>query len=224
MKPILVVATSTSDYAKAGYRTGLWLSELTHFVDAVRDAGREVEIVSIAGGQIPLDPESLKTPMLLQGGTAKRYRDRGYMDQLRDTRSIVEVNADDYDAIYLTGGHGVMFDFPDALAGLVGEFAAQDKVVSAVCHGPAGLLNAQVDGKPLLQGKNVTGYSWLEEQAVRRSSVVPFSLQDELARRGGSYSKARVPMMEHVVVDGKLVTGQNPTSAKGVAKAVLGLL
>ena len=224
MGRILVVTTSTSQYEKAGYRTGLWLSELTHFVDAVREAGHEVEIVSITGGQVPLDPESLKAPMLALGGTAKRYKDHAYMDQLYGVRRVDEVNPDEFDAIYLTGGHGTMFDFPDALAGVVERFATSDKVVSAVCHGPSGLLNAWVDGKPYLEGRKVTGYSIVEEKLVRRDKVVPFQLQEALASKGAEYTKSPVPMGVHVVVDGKLVTGQNPMCAKGVADEVVKLL
>ena len=224
MSRILVVTTSTSEYQKAGYRTGLWLSELTHFVDAVREAGHEVEIVSITGGQIPLDPESLTSPMLALGGVGKRYRDRQYMDQLYGVKRLDEVNPDEFDAIYLTGGHGTMFDFPQALRGVIGHMAGTGKVVSAVCHGVAGLLDAEAAGRPFLEGRKVTVYSWTEEKLVRRAQVVPFSLEEALTSKGAEYSKATLPMAAHVVIDGRLVTGQNPTSAKGVAKAVIDLL
>lgn len=227
MARILIVTTSTPEYADAGYRTGLWLGELTHFWDVAEKAGHTLEIASIAGGRVPLDPESLSTTMLAMGGTKKRYRDRDYMDLLSETKSVAQVSADAYDAIYLTGGHGTMYDFPESrhLARLVGAFADQGKVVSAVCHGPAGLLNVKrANGKPLLAGRRVTGFSWGEEKAVGRDDAVPFSLEKMLRRGARRYTKARVPMGKHVVVDGLLVTGQNPTSAKGVAKAVVKLL
>lgn len=224
MAKILVVTTSTSEYVKAGYRTGLWLGELTHFVDEVEAAGHEVVIASITGGQVPLDPESLKPAMLLMGGTGKRYRDRRFMDRLYGVPRVDELDLGEFDAVYLTGGHGTMYDFPQALAGVVSRFAADGKVVSAVCHGPAGLLDATVDGRPFLAGRQVTGYSWLEEKLVRRDKVVPYSLQDALASKGATYTKAPVPMGVHVVVDDKLVTGQNPMCAKGVAQAVVELL
>ncbi|MEL4505884.1 type 1 glutamine amidotransferase domain-containing protein [Luteococcus sp. H138] len=222
---ILAIVTSVAEYQTSGYRTGLWLGELTHFVDVAENAGHEVDVVSIAGGDVPLDPESLMPPVLALGDTGKRYRDREFMDRLRGTQSVRQVRAEDYDAIYLTGGHGTMFDFDDArLAELVAEFWSQDKVVSAVCHGPAGLLLAEVAGQPLLKGRKVTGFSWAEEKLAQRDDVVPYKLQDELAARGAKYTKALRPMAEKVVTDGNLVTGQNPTSATAVAKAVVNLL
>lgn len=222
---VLAVATSVGEYKKVGYRTGLWLSELTHFWDVLSEAGYEVDLASPMGGDVPLDPESL-TPVTLAGSTKQRYRNRMFMDQLRDTRNLDDVVADDYDAIYLAGGHGTMFDFAvdERLAELVGEVAEAGRVVSAVCHGPAGLLNAKVGGRALLDGKNVTGFSWTEEQLARRADAVPFSLEDRLRAAGASYSKAKLPMTPYVVTDGLLVTGQNPVSAKGVGRKVVELL
>lgn len=224
-KKVLAVVTSATQYEKAGYRTGLWLGELTHFWDVLTSAGHQVDVVSIAGGDVPLDPESLMAPVLALGGTKKRYRDRAWMDILNQTRSVRQVSADNYDAIYLTGGHGTMFDFDDsALQQLVADFARQGKIVSAVCHGPCGLVEVDVDGVPLVQGRKLTGFSWAEEKLAGRDQAVPFSLQDRLKERGAKYSKALRPMAEKVVVDGSLVTGQNPMSATGVGEAVVKLL
>lgn len=219
---VLAVATSVGEYKKVGYRTGLWLSELTHFWDVLTEAGYEIDLATPMGGDVPLDPESL-TPITLAGSTRKHYQDRSFMDHLRDTRNLDDVVADDYNAIYLTGGHGTMFDFAvdERLAELVGEVAQAQRVVSAVCHGPAGLLNAKVDGKPLLAGKKVTGFSMLEEKLAQRADAVPFSLEDRLRDAGATYEKAPLPMTPHVVVDGRLVTGQNPVSAKAVGRAVV---
>jgi len=222
---ILAVVTSCAEYRDAGYRTGLWLGELTHFWDAVTEQGHQVDVVSIDGGMVPIDPESLGHAVLAMGGTGAHYRNPQFMAMLRNTRSVAQVRASDYDAIYLTGGHGTMFDFDDEhLAGLVADFARQGKVVSAVCHGPAGLLNVSVDGKSLLRGRKATGFSWTEEKLAKRADAVPFSLQDEMKKRGAKYTKALRPMAEKVVVDGMLVTGQNPTSAKAVGEAVAKLL
>lgn len=225
-KKALAVVTSTSHYEKVGYRTGLWLGELTHFEDVLAEAGHTVDVVSISGGQVPIDPESLKGPILALGGTKKRYADPQYMARLDDTRSVSDIDVADYDAIYLTGGHGVMFDFPEpALAGLVARFWEAGKIVSAVCHGPCGLTEVTLsDGSHLVDGRTVTGYSWAEEILARRSDAVPYSLQDRLAERGGHYTKATIPMAPHVEVDGRLVTGQNPTSAKAVGEKVVELL
>lgn len=226
-KRILVVVTSAEEYSAAGFRTGLWLGELTHFYDVVTEAGHEVVIASITGGRVPLDPESLSTLMLKQGDTGKRYRDRAFMDLLDDTVSVHDVVGEDFDAIYLTGGHGTMFDFPNNpdLARLIQRLDAQGKVVSAVCHGPAGFLGVRrEDGTPLLQGREVTGFSWPEEKLAGRAKVVPFRLDDRLREEGADYKKALRPLASNVVVDGRLVTGQNPTSASGVAKKVVKLL
>jgi putative intracellular protease/amidase len=225
---LLTVVTSADQYEKVGYRTGLWLSELIHFIDVAEEAGYQCDIASPSGGKVPIDPESLilseiASTMHMGGEVSKRYQDRAFMDRLNATRKIADVTPD-YGAIYMAGGHGVMFDFPDntALAALTAEFFGAGKVVSAVCHGPAGLLNVKLrSGERLLKGRKATGFSWREEVAAHRDHAVPFSLEEELKKRGAEYSKALLPLNAHVVEDGLLITGQNPASAKGVAKAVV---
>lgn len=226
-KRILAVVTSTPAYDKVGYRTGLWLGELTHFYDEVTKAGHEVVIASIDGGHVPIDPESLGTLILKQGGTEDRYKDPQFMALLDDTPSLDDVRDQHFDAIYLTGGHGTMFDFPEStsLAEWVTRIDREGGIVSAVCHGPAGLLSAlNVDGQPFLSGRKVTGFSWPEEKLAQRADAVPFRLDEQLKARGAKYTKALRPMASKVVVDGRLVTGQNPTSASGVGEAVVKLL
>ena len=229
---VLVVVTNADRYEKVGYRTGLWLGELTHFYDVLSEAGIAIEIASPTGGKIPIDPESLLFSNLgesmgIEGPVSKRYADREFMKLLDDTRSLDSVSADDYAAIYLTGGHGTMFDFPTSavLGRLLVSMYTAGKIVSAVCHGPAGLLGATLaDGAPLLKGKRVTGFSWAEEKLAKRDEAVPFSLEDELRARGAEYDKALVPFAPHVIEDGVLVTGQNPNSARGVGEKVVALL
>lgn len=223
---IVIVTTSACEYTDVGYRTGLWLGELTHFYDVVTEAGHEVVIASVAGGLVPLDPESLQPLVLAMGDTSKRYESREFMDLLGSTVAVADVDAADFDALYLTGGHGTMIDFPTSqpLIDLIGDFARQGKVISAVCHGPSGLLNVELNGSPLLAGRRATGFSWPEEKLARRADAVPFNLSEAMKARGAKYTKALRPMAEKVVVDDLLVTGQNPTSASGVAKAVVKLL
>ena len=229
---ILIVVTNADQYEKAGYRTGLWLGELTHFYDVVTEAGMDVVLASPKGGKIPIDPESLLfsglgESMGIEGPVSKRYQSREFMRLLDDTKKLGELSAQTYDAIYLTGGHGTMFDFPTDhdLATLTAALYDSGKIVSAVCHGPAGLLTATLQsGQPLLQGKRVTGFSWNEEKLAKRSEVVPFSLEEELQKRGGVYEKALLPFGPHVVEDGRLITGQNPNSARGVAERVVAQL
>lgn len=146
------------------------------------------------------------------------------MKQLNNTLKLLDVDTNEYDAIYLVGGHGVMFDFPDdeALATLTAEFYEAGKIISSVCHGPSGLLNVTLsNGEYLVKDKNLTDFSWREEKLAKRDQVVPFNLEDELKKRGVMFSRAFLPFGSHVIKDGLLITGQNPKSAKAVGKAVV---
>ena len=224
---ILIVVTNVDQYDRVGFRTGLWLGELTHFWDAVEEQGFRSEIASPAGGWVPLDPQGLMLPEMghnsrLGGDVTNHYRDKQFMDQLNRTLPLSDVNVEDYDAIYLAGGHGTMWDFRSPELGrLLADFYEAGKVVSAVCHGPVGFLEARLsNGSWLVQDKNLTAFSWAEEGADNRDDVVPFNLEEELQARGARYSKAVIPFGKHVVEDGRLITGQNPASARGVGEAV----
>lgn len=226
---ILVIVTNVSEYEKVGYRTGLWLSELTHFLDVVEEAGFEADIASPSGGYVPIDPESLLLQeaghaLGMDGKVHRRYEDRAFMNRLLSTMKVADANPASYDAIYMTGGHGVCFDFPksEALAKVTAGFYESGKIVCAVCHGPAALLETKLSGGAyLVGGKNVTGFSWNEEGLATRANAVPFNLEDELRKRGANYSKSAIPFKSYVVEDGSLITGQNPASAHAVAKAVI---
>lgn len=223
-KKILVVVTNVDEYQKVGMRTGLWLGELTHFWDVAEQNGFSMDIASPSGGKVPIDPESLSHEVLAELGTAKRYEDRKFMDLLEDTKKITEVNLEEYDAIYLTGGHGVMFDFPQSrqLEDLMARFYETGRVVSTVCHGATGLLKVTLsNGEALVKGKRVTGFSWPEEELANRAQAVPYNLQEELKKLGADYSTAAKPFETYVVEEGRLITGQNPGSAKAVAEAVV---
>jgi putative intracellular protease/amidase len=226
---LLLIATSADEFETVGFRTGLWLGELTHFWSVGEEAGYAMDIATPLGGKVPIDPESLLVTELgsavgVKTDLAKRYEDRAFMNRLNTTLKIADVDASAYDAIYMTGGHGVMFDFPtsEELATLTSRFYELGKVVSAVCHGPCGLLEVKLStGDYLVKDKQVTGFSWNEEVLAKRAEAAPFSLEDELQKRGARYSKALVPFAPHVVEDGLLITGQNPASAHGVAEAVV---
>lgn len=223
-KRILVIVTSIPEYEQVGYRTGLWLGELTHFWDRAEQAGYTMDIASTEGGYVPLDPESLSADFLADLGTGKRYEDRAFMNLLKNSRKIADVDPAGYDAIYLTGGHGTMFDFPghEGLARLIARFHESGKIVSAVCHGPTGLLNVKLgNGDYLVRNRKVTGFTWAEEVLAKREHAVPFNLEEEMKKRGAAYAKAGNPFEPYVVEDGTLVTGQNPGSAAGVADAVI---
>jgi putative intracellular protease/amidase len=146
------------------------------------------------------------------------------MDRLIDTMKVGDARVADYDAIYMTGGHGVCFDFPRSaeLAELTAGFYEAGKVVSAVCHGPAGLLEVKLSGGDyLIAGKELTGFSWHEEVKVGRDQAVPYNLEEELKKRGAKYGTAWLAFHAHVMEDGQLITGQNPASAGPVGKAVV---
>ncbi len=226
---ILTIVTNVGEYERVGFRTGLWLAELTHFWDVAEEAGYTLDIASPAGGYVPLDPESLMTQELghalgFRGKVHKRYEDRAFMDRLGSTTKVADADVADYDAIYLTGGHGVCFDFPksQALATLIRRFYESDKVVSTVCHGAAGLLEVKLtDGRYLVDGRKLTGFSWREEVLAKREKAVPYNLEEELKKRGAQYSKGTIPFTKHIQGDGLLITGQNPASAKAVGEAVV---
>lgn len=228
---ILIVVTNIDQYESVGFRTGLWLGELTHFWDAVEENGFRSEIASPSGGWVPLDPQGLMMPELghnsrLGGHVTDHYRDRQFMDRLNESLPIGEVRVADYDAVYLAGGHGTMWDFRSPLLGrLLADFNESGKIVSAVCHGPVGLMDAKLgDGSWLVQDKDLTAFSWAEEEADNRDDIVPFNLEEELKARGARYTKALLPFGKHVVEDGLLITGQNPASARGVGEAVARVL
>lgn len=220
---LLALSTSAHRYETSGLRTGVWLGEYTHFYDAVTEAGHEVDLASVRGGVIPIDPVSLQPPVIQLGGTNKRYQDPEFMAQLDSAPAIADIDLEAYAGIFLIGGHGTMFDFvTDEVNNAVAHFADADKIVSAVCHGPVGLLSVRkADGTELLAGRKVTGYSWAEEKLARRADEVPFSLEERLSADAAEYTTARIPMTKHVVEDGKLITGQNPMSATGVGEAVV---
>jgi putative intracellular protease/amidase len=225
MKPvkILIVVTGTGAYPGGKLRTGLWLSELTHIYDCSKKRGYDIVVASPKGGDTPVDPVSLK-PMYLDKLSKGYWNDPEFLDLLGHTKSLDEVSAELFDGIYLAGGHGSMFDFPDSavLQTLVRKYYEEDKLVSAICHGVCGLLNVKLsDGRYLIAGKKITGFSWFEEGLAGRKKAVPFDLEAALKERGADYRKALIPMTPEVVVDRKLVTGQDPFSSAKMAEIVI---
>ena len=223
---ILHVVTNVAHYDDPSHPTGLWLSELTHAWDVFEARGFQQRIVSPKGGASPLEPRALKWPLL--DASAKAWlNDPGKMALLSDTASPDAVDAADFDAIYFTGGHAVMWDFPESsgLQRITREIWERDGIVSAVCHGYCGLLNTRLsDGRLLVDGRKVTGFSWREEILAGVSREMPYNAEAEIRQRGARYEKAWVPFVPNVVVDGRLVTGQNPASAKATAQRVAQLL
>jgi len=223
---ILHVVTNVAHYDDPSHPTGLWLSELTHAWDVFEARGFQQRIVSPKGGASPLEPRALKWPLL--DASAKAWlNDPGKMELLSDTASPDAVDAADFDAIYFTGGHAVMWDFPESsgLQRITREIWERGGIVSAVCHGYCGLLNTRLsDGRLLVDGRKVTGFSWREEILAGVSREMPYNAEAEIRQRGARYEKAWMPFVPNVVVDGRLVTGQNPASAKATAQRVAQLL
>jgi len=225
-KRVLSVVTNVGHFDDPSHPTGLWLSELTHAWRVFDEAGFEQTLVSPAGGKVPLEPRALKFPNYDK--TAKAWRaDPAKMALLENTASPDQVDSADFDAIYFTGGHAVMYDFPDSegLQRITRELYERGAIVSSVCHGYCGLLNTKLsDGSYLIAGKKLTGFAWTEEVLARVDKLVPFNAEERAKERGGVYEKAKIPFVSYAVVDGNLVTGQNPGSAKETATKVAQLL
>lgn len=225
-KRILHVVTNRGHYDDPDHKTGLWLSELSHAWDVFSAQGYRQDIVSPAGGPSPLEPRALKWPLL--DASAKGWlNDPARMALLERTAAPDQVDPDAYDAIYFTGGHGVMWDFPDSagLQHITQRIWQRGKIVSSVCHGYCGLLNVRLsDGRLLAEGRRLTGFSWTEEILAGVAKHMPYNAEAEMKRRGARYDKALLPFVPHVVTDGLLVTGQNPGSAKATARQVVKML
>lgn len=225
-KRILNVVTNVGHYDDPSHPTGLWLSELTHAWDVFEEHGFEQTLVSPAGGAVPLEPRALKFPSYDKTANAWRASSER-MGLLENTLAPEDVDSADYDAIYFTGGHAVMYDFPDSegLQRITREIFERGGIVSSVCHGYCGLLNTRLsDGSYLIAGRKMTGFAWQEEVVARVDKLVPYNAEEEAKKRGALYEKAKLPFVSYAVVDGNLVTGQNPGSAKETAKKVADLL
>jgi putative intracellular protease/amidase len=222
MPKVLMILTSHDRLGDTGKKTGFWLEEFAAPYYVLLDAGVDVTLASPKGGQPPVDPKSdepgSQTPAM------KRFRnDPEAQRALANTVKLSSLSADDYDAVFYPGGHGPLWDLADdrSSIALIERLAAAGKPVAAVCHGPAVLRSVKrADGNPLVKGKTVTGFSNTEEAAVGLTDVVPFSVEDALKGNGGRYSRVE-DWASHAVVDGNLITGQNPASSEATAKALL---
>jgi len=223
VRRILLVVTNVAHFDSPSQPTGLWLSELTHAYDLFAAQGYEQRLVSPKGGLSPLEPRSLKWPNA--GASAKRWlADPARMALLSNTARPEDIGPEDFDAIYFTGGHAVMYDFPDdaGLQRLTREIYERGGVVASVCHGYCGLLNTKLSGGSLLvAGRRLTGFTWLEEVLAGVGKLVPYNAEEEMKRRGTLFEKALLPFVPKAVADGRLITGQNPQSARVTAQRVI---
>ena len=222
---ILMVLTSHDELGTTGHKTGFWLEEFAAPYYVFKDAGAQITLASPKGGQPPLDPKSAEKDF--QTPATERFKsDAAAQAALAHTAALNTVSAADFDALFYPGGHGPLWDLAedkDSIA-LIEAMHAGGKPVAAVCHAPGVLRHVRAgDGSPLVRGKGVTGFSNSEEAAVGLTEVVPFLVEDELRRAGGTYSKA-ADWQPHVVRDGTLITGQNPASSEPAARELLKLL
>lgn len=222
---ILMVLTSHDRLGDTGERTGFWLEEFAAPYYVFRDAGAEITLASPRGGQPPLDPRS--DDESAQTEATRRFRnDPEAQKALANTVKLSEIDPAQFDAVFYPGGHGPLWDLAeDADSIRVIETLAQaGRPVGAVCHGPAVLRHAKgPDGKPLVAGRKVTGFTNTEEQAVGLTDIVPFSVEDMLKENGATFTRGP-DWAAHAVTDGNLVTGQNPASSEEAARQLLALL
>ena len=220
-----MVLTSHDQLGDSGQKTGFWLEEFASPYYVFKDAGHQVTLCSPKGGRPPVDPKSEAAEA--QTDATRRYgQDQEAQAQLASTVALDSVTADDFDALFFPGGHGPMWDLAEnqACRLLIEAFHRQRYPIGAVCHGPAVFRHAtKEDGTPLLAGREVTGFSNSEEAAVGLTETVPYSLEDEIKRLGGKYSKAD-DWEAYMVKGGAIVTGQNPASSEGCAEGLLELL
>lgn len=219
---VLIVLTSHSELGTSGEKTGFWIEEFAAPYYVLADAEIELTIASPKGGQPPVDPKS-EAPDAQTVATKRFYGDYELIDKVAHTLKLSEVNEADYDAVFYPGGHGPLWDLAtDAISiALIENFYMHNKPVTFVCHAPAALLNVKApNGEPLVKGKEITGFSNSEEEAVKLTEIVPFLLQDEMKKLGGHYSSGP-DWGVYVKTDGLLITGQNPASSEAAAKALL---
>jgi putative intracellular protease/amidase len=225
MTKILMVLTSHDQLGDTGKKTGFWLEEFAAPYYVFKDAGAQLTLASPKGGQPPLDPKS-DEPDAQTEATRRFKADPAAQAALASTQKLADVSADGFDAVFYPGGHGPLWDLSEDShsVALIESMARSGKIVSAVCHAPGVLRRVRgEDGAPLVKGRQVTGFTNTEEEAAQLTKIVPFLVEDMLVESGGQYSKGP-DWKSHVVVDGHLITGQNPASSEAAARAVLAQL
>lgn len=217
-KKILFVVTSHDKKGSMGEDTGYYLGEVSHPWEVLYKAGYEIDFVSPKGGTPPVDGFDLKDPV-----NKEFWENKEYKNKIDHSMTPSQVNPKEYSAIFYAGGHGAMWDFADnkELAAIASEIYGNGGIVAGVCHGPAGLVNIRLNnGKYLVDGKKINAFTNEEESEVKLTNVVPFLLENKLKERGAQFEKSGL-WQNHVVADQRVITGQNPQSAKSVGEAIL---
>ncbi|GHS81601.1 dimethylallyltransferase [Pseudomonas sp. PAGU 2196] len=220
-----MVLTSHDKLGDTGLKTGFWLEEFAAPYYIFKEAGAEIVLASPAGGQPPLDPKSELADF--QTDMTQRFNaDAAAQNALANTVKLDTVSEKDFDTVFYPGGHGPLWDLAESKTSisLIESFERAGKPIGFVCHAPGALRHVKAaDGAPLIKGRRVTGFTNGEEAAVALTDVVPFLIEDEFQRLGGHYQKGP-DWAPFIIEDGKLVTGQNPASSEGVAKALVAQL
>jgi len=222
---VLFVTTSHDKMGNTADKTGVWLEELAAPYYVFKEIDANITLASPKGGQVPLDPKSLA--IIIATRSTKRFlKDEEAMGTLSKSVMLSQIKADDFDGVFLTGGHGSLWDIADnkILKPLLEAFLRKGKPIGAVCQGVAGLVSLQNDrGESLIKGKQLTGFSNSEEESSGLTWVVPFLLETKLLSLGALYTSG-ANYVSHVVADGNIITGQNPASSEEVAKRIVALL
>lgn len=222
---ILMILTSHDQLGDTGHKTGFWLEEFTAPYYVFKDAGALITLASPKGGQPPLDPKSNEE--IFKTETTRRFElDEVSKAQLSQTKKLSEINVAEFDAVFYPGGHGPLWDLvtDQHSIDLIEQVIADQKPLGVVCHASAVVKNAKTpEGKPFAQGKQITGFSNSEEEAVQLTNIVPFLLEDVFKAQSAHYVKDQ-DWQSFVVKDGLFVSGQNPASSEAVAKELLKLL
>ncbi|KAK4448478.1 class I glutamine amidotransferase-like protein [Podospora aff. communis PSN243] len=220
---VLVILTSHDKLGDTGKPTGWFLPEFAHPHDVLTSASFSITTASPNGGLAPLDPASIEMYKEDASSTSFLANKKSLWENTEKLSTFLG-RADEFDAVFVPGGHGPMFDLAvdEMSQKVIAEFADKGKVVAAVCHGPGAFVNVRLaGGEHLLEGKEVTGFSNAEEEIMGLTAAMPFLLEDKVKAEGGKFVKAEEPWGAKVVVDGKLITGQNPASATGVGEAIV---
>ena len=219
---VLVVLTSHDQLGDTGRKTGFWLEELAAPYYVFKEAGYDITLASPKGGQPPLDPKSAE-PAFQTDATRRFEADAEAKEALANTVKLADVSADDFDTVFYPGGHGPMWDLAESKvsAALIERFVGTQKPVALVCHAPGVLRHVKTaQGRPLVEGKKVTGFTNSEEAAVGLTEVVPFLVEDELKAKGGTWSSGP-DWGPYILQDGLLITGQNPASSAPAAQRLI---
>lgn len=210
---ILIIVTGSSTM-KSGDKTGVWLEEYAVPYMKFKEAGYQMTVTSINGGEVPIDPASLED---------NKGKWNVAVGVLKNSVRLDTIKSKDFQAVYVPGGHGAMFDLADnvQVKSLLAEFADDNKIVSAICHGPAALVDVKLkNGDYLVKGKTLTSFSNKEEDEVKKSDKMPFMLETKLKEQGAVF-KAKENWANHVIVNGNLITGQNPFGSASIAEAII---